>query len=90
MCLNYEGNKKVREAKANLLVQQCELFKMKENENIKTMFSRFKTLVPGLHILKKSYSTVDQLNKILRRLPTTWRHKVTAIYEVRDLNTLSI
>jgi len=84
------GDKKVREAKANLLVQQYEMFKMKEGENIETMFSRFQTLVSGLQILKKSYSTVDHVEKILRSLPTRWRAKVIAIEETRDLNTLSI
>jgi hypothetical protein len=87
---NYEGNKKVREAKVNLLVQQYEMFKMKVGENIETMFSRFQTLVSGLQILKKSYSTVDHVNKILKSLPSRWRPKVTAMEEARDLNTLSI
>jgi len=34
---NYEGSKKVREAKALMLVHQYELFKMKENESIEQM-----------------------------------------------------
>jgi hypothetical protein len=33
----YEGNKQVREAKNYLLVQQYELFKMKDEEDIETM-----------------------------------------------------
>ena len=33
----YEGNKKVREAKATMLVHQYELFRMKEDESIETM-----------------------------------------------------
>jgi hypothetical protein len=48
LCSTYEGNKHVREAKENLLVQQYELFKMKEDEDIETMFARFQTLVSGL------------------------------------------
>ena len=55
LCANYEGNKKVREAKALMLVHQYELFKMKEDESIEQMYSRFQTLVSGLQILKKSY-----------------------------------
>ena len=55
LCSNYEGNKKVREAKAIMLVHQYELFRMKEDESIETMYSRFQTLVSGLQILKKSY-----------------------------------
>jgi hypothetical protein len=31
---SYEGNKKVKEAKATMLVQQYELFRMKEDEDI--------------------------------------------------------
>jgi len=39
LCSNYEGNKKVREAKATMLVHQYELFRMKEDESIETMYS---------------------------------------------------
>jgi len=65
LCSNYEGNKKVREAKATMLVHQYELFRMKEDESIETMYSRFQTLVFGLQILKKSYVASDHVNKIL-------------------------
>jgi hypothetical protein len=41
LCSNNEGNKKVKEAKTTLLVQQYELFRMKEDEDIETMYSRF-------------------------------------------------
>jgi len=88
--LCYEGNKKVREAKATMLVHQYELFRMKEDENIETMYSRFQTLVSGLQILKKSYVASDHVNKILRSLPAKWRPKVTTIEEAKDLNTLSV
>jgi len=37
LCSNYEGNKKVKEVKAIILVQQYEVFKMKENEDIQVM-----------------------------------------------------
>jgi len=69
LCSLYEGNKKVREAKATMLVHQYELFRMKEDESIETMYSRFQTLVYGLQILKKSYVAFDHVNKILRSLP---------------------
>jgi len=35
---NYESSKKVREAKALMLVHQYELFKMKEDESIEQMY----------------------------------------------------
>jgi len=90
LCSLYEGNKKVREAKATMLVHQYELFRMKEDENIETMYSRFQTLVSGLQIPKKSYVASDHVNKILRSLPAKWRPKVTAIEEAKDINTLSV
>jgi len=90
LCANYEGSKKVREAKALMLVHQYELFKMKDDESIEQMYSRFQTLVSGLQILKKSYVASDHVSKILRSLPARWRPKVTAIEEAKDLNTLSV
>jgi len=88
LCSNYEGNKKVREAKSTMLVHQYELFKMKDDESIEDMFSRIQTLVFGLQILKKSYVASDHVNKILRSLPARWRRKLTIIEEAKDLNTL--
>jgi len=90
LCANYEGRKKVKEAKALMLVYQYELFKMKDDESIEQMYSRFQTLVSGLQILKKSYVASDHVSKILRSLPARWRPKFTAIEEAKDLNTLSV
>jgi hypothetical protein len=47
LCSNYEGSKKVKEAKALMLVHQYELFEMKDDETIEEMYSRFQTLVSG-------------------------------------------
>lgn len=65
----YEGNQQVKEAKANLLVQQYELFRMKEGKDIETMFYRFQILVYGLQVLNKSYTISDHVKKILKTLP---------------------
>lgn len=75
----YEGNQQVQEAKANLLVQQYELFKMKEDENIETMFSRFQVVVSRLQVLNKSYTSYDHVKKIHMSLPVRYIHKVTTI-----------
>jgi len=90
LCANYEGSKKVREVKVLMLVHQYELFKMKDDESIEEMYSRFQTLVSGLQILKEIYVASDHVSKIRRSLPARWRPKVTAIEEVKDLNTLSV
>ncbi|KAK2428806.1 bromodomain-containing protein [Trifolium repens] len=75
LCSTYEGNKQVQEAKATLLIQQYELFRMKDDENIESMYSRFKILVAGLQVLKRSYTTCDHVRKILISLPSRWRPK---------------
>lgn len=85
----YEGNQQVKEAKANLLVQQYELSRMKEDEDIETMFSRFQVLVFRLKLLNKSCTTYDHVKKILRSLLVRYRPKVTVIQEARDLNNIS-
>jgi len=56
-------------AKDTILVHQYELYKMKDDETIEAMYSRFPTLVSGLQILKKSYVASDRVSKILRSLP---------------------
>jgi hypothetical protein len=86
----YEGNKQVREAKANLLVQQYELLKMKEGEDIETMYARFQVLVSGLQVLKKSYNVADHVKKILRSLSPKWRPKVNAFQESKDLDEVTL
>ncbi|KAK2423383.1 bromodomain-containing protein [Trifolium repens] len=63
---------------------------MKDDENIESMYSRFKILVAGLQVLKRSYTTSDHVRKILRSLPSRWRPKVTAIQEAKDLDTLGL
>jgi hypothetical protein len=55
---------------------------IKDDESIETMFSRFQTLVYGLQVMNKSYTTSDHAKKILRSIPVRGRRKVTAIHEV--------
>ncbi|XP_073221527.1 uncharacterized protein [Cicer arietinum] len=64
-----EGSKQIQKAKANILVKKYELIKMEENEDFKTMFSRFQTQVSGLKVFQKRYIIVDHVKKILRICP---------------------
>jgi len=38
LCSTYEGKQQIKEVKANQLVDQYELFKMKEDEYVETMY----------------------------------------------------
>ncbi|MCI03490.1 aspartyl-tRNA synthetase, partial [Trifolium medium] len=55
-----------------------------------SLCATFQTLVSGLQVLKKSYTTFYHVKKILRSLPAKWRPKVTAIQEVKDMNDLKL
>lgn len=90
LCATYEGSKQVQEAKVNLLVQQYELFRIKNDGNIEFMFSKCQFLVFGLHVLNKSYTNMDHIKKILRSLPVKYKPKVTTLQEAKDLNSLSL
>ncbi|GAV92341.1 zf-CCHC domain-containing protein/UBN2 domain-containing protein [Cephalotus follicularis] len=63
---------------------------MNENEDIKSMFSRFTNIINALQALDKTYSNSEMVRKILRCLPRTWMPKVTAIEEAKNLNVLAL
>jgi len=90
LCSTYERNKQMKKAKANMLVQHYELFRMKEDGDNETSISRFQTLIFGLQVLNKSYTTLDHVKKIFASLPAKWRPKVNVIKKANDLNKLNI
>ncbi|GAV66374.1 UBN2 domain-containing protein, partial [Cephalotus follicularis] len=54
--VTYEGTNQVKEAKVSMLVHEYEMFTMNENEDIKSMFSRFTNIINALQALDKTYS----------------------------------
>ncbi|GAV62025.1 zf-CCHC domain-containing protein/DUF4219 domain-containing protein/UBN2 domain-containing protein [Cephalotus follicularis] len=88
--VTYEGTNQVNNAKINMLVREYEMFSMKENENISSMFVRFTNIINSLQSLNKCYTNSEMVRKILRCLPKSWMPKVTAIEEEKDLNTLPL
>ncbi|GAV69223.1 UBN2 domain-containing protein, partial [Cephalotus follicularis] len=54
--VTYEGTNQVKEAKVSMLVHEYEMFTMTENEDIKSMFSRFTNIINALKALDKTYS----------------------------------
>ena len=73
-----------------MLVHNYELFKIKSEESITQMFTHFTDIINSLKILGKYYSNSDLMRKVLRSLPRSWKVKVTAIQEAKDLNTLPL
>ena len=73
-----------------MLVQKYEMFHMKQNESIISIFTRFTYITNCLKNLGRIYSNSDYVKKILRSLPRAWEAKVTAIQETKDLSTLPL
>ena len=66
------------------------MFKMKPNESIVEMFTRFTDVVNGLEGLGKRESEQDSVSKILRCLPPKWNSKTEAIKEAKNLKELPL
>ncbi|GAV61999.1 LOW QUALITY PROTEIN: UBN2 domain-containing protein, partial [Cephalotus follicularis] len=64
--VTYEGTNQVNEAKISMLVHDYEMFTMNENEDIKSMFSRFTNIINALQALDKVYYNSEMVRKILR------------------------
>lgn len=88
--MTHEDIIQVKEIKALDLIQIYEAFKMEEYETIENMFSRFQTLVVGLRVLNKGFSTSYHVKKIITSLPTKWRPMVNALKLVKDMNNTSL
>ena len=88
--ITYEGTSRVKESKINMYVHDYELFKMKPNELIVDMYTRFNGIVNKLKALGKTYENQELVRKLLRSLPKSWEAKVTAIQEAKDLNVLPL
>ena len=67
---------------------EYKIFKIKSYESIFDIFLRFINIINDLNLLKKSYTNVDPVKKILRFLSRSWKTKVIAIQESKDLNQL--
>ncbi|XP_074297190.1 uncharacterized protein LOC141627886 [Silene latifolia] len=61
---------------------------MGPDESLKSMSSRFSSIINELANLGRTYESEDIVRKVLRSLTIRWRQKVTAIEEGRDLTLL--
>ena len=63
--LIYEGTSEVKETKANLLITEYEVFRMKNDESISDMFARLMQLINHLKALGKMYTDTKLVRKVL-------------------------
>ena len=67
--VTHEGTNQVKKSKISILVHKYELFKMKHDESIKQMYTRFTDIINDLSSLGKEYTTSEMARKLLRSLP---------------------
>ncbi|MCH79648.1 phytoalexin-deficient 4-2 protein [Trifolium medium] len=87
---HHEGSSRVKETRIDIGVRRFELFEMKEDETIDQMYGRLTVIINELNSLGKRYTPHERVRKILRSLPKSWRHIVTAITEAKDLKELKL
>ena len=81
----------MKDTKISIFLRKYEHFKMKLDESIKAMFTRFTEITNNLDSLGKSFKNVEKVRKILRCLPKEkLGPKVTAIEEAQDLTALPL
>ena len=80
----HESTTQVRKFKISKLCSEYEAFKMKFGESLQDMITRFTIVVNELISLGKVYTIEEQVDKVVRTLPRSWKIKVTTTKEAKD------
>ena len=86
----YEGTKKVKDTKLHMLTTQFEELKMSKDESFDSFYSKLNEVVIGKFNLGEKAEDSKIVRKILRSLPESFRAKVTAIEESKDLDDIKV
>ncbi|XP_070003486.1 uncharacterized protein [Nicotiana sylvestris] len=79
------GTTQVKKSKVNMLITEYELFRMKDDESLQDMHTRFTSIINELHSLGETIPRNKLVRKTLSTLPSSWKSKVNAITEAKDL-----
>ena len=86
----YEGPKKVKDTKLQMLTTRFEELKISEDESFNSFYGKLNEVVIGKFNLGKKTEDSKIVRKILRSLLESFRAKVTAIEESKDLNEIKV
>ena len=86
----YEGTKKVKDTKLQMLTTWFEKLKMSEDESFDSFYSKLNEVVVSKFNLGEKMGDSKIVRKILRSLPENFRVKVTAIEESKDLDDIKV
>ena len=86
----YEGTKKVKDTKLQMLTTRFEELKMSDNESFDSFYDKLNEVVIGKFNLGEKIEDSKIVRKILRSLPESFRAKVTAIEESKDFDDIKV
>ena len=86
----YEGTKKVKDTKLQMLTTRFEELKMSEDESFDSFYSKLNEVVVSKFNLGEKTEDSKIVRKILRSLPESFRAKVTTIEESMDLDDIKV
>ena len=85
----YEGTKKVKDTKLQMPTTQFEL-RMSEDESFDSFYSKLNEVIIGKLKLGKKTKDSKVVRKILHSLPESFRAKVPAVEESKDLDEIKV
>ena len=85
-----EGTKKVKDTKLQMLTTRFEKLRMSEDESFVSFYSKLNEVVIGKFNLGEKTEDSKVVRKILRSLPESFRAKVMAIEESKDLDDIKV
>ena len=86
----YEGTKKVKDTKFQMLTTRFEELKMSEDESFNSFYSKLNEVVVSKFNLGEKTEDSKIVRKILRSLPESFHAKVIAIEESKDLDDVKV
>ena len=86
----YEGTKKVKDTKLQMLTTRFEELKLSEDESFDSFYSKLNEVVVSKFNLGEKTEDSKIVRKILRSLPESFHAKVTAIEESKDLDDIKV
>ena len=86
----YEGTKKVKDTKLQMLTTRFEEHRMSEDESFDSFYSKLNEVVISKYNLGEKMEDSKVVRKILRSLPESFCAKVMAIEESKDLDEIKV
>ena len=86
----YEGTKKVKDTKLQILTTRFEELKMIENESFDSFYRKLNEVVVSKFNLGEKIEDFKIVRKIFRSLPESFCAKVTTIEESKDLDDIKV